>query len=323
MKKYCGVFCGALLTLAVAQAHAAWPERPITLVIPFPPGGGTDVIGRIIGKELGDSLGVNVVVENKSGAGGNIGTRYVTGAKPDGYTLLMGTTAQTISAALYKAPGYDLLKQLDAVVTINSGPMILFSRNSLEVSSVNDLIKLAKQNPEKISYASAGYGTSSHMAAEVFTLATGIRLLHVPYQGAAPAMGSVVAGQVDITFDMLSTARPFVMENKVKSIGMGGSERSPLMPELKSLSEQNPELLKSFNETAWNVLMVPKGTPVEIQQKINDKIKVILGDEKIKARLMDMGSVPFWKNVPDSGSFVADDVAKWKRVVEDANIERM
>lgn len=118
MKKYCRIFYGALLTLALAPAHAAWPERPITLVIPFPPGGGTDVIGRIIGKELGDSLGVNVVVENKSGAGGNIGTRYVTGAKPDGYTLLMGTTAQTISAALYKAPGYDLLKQLDAIVLL-------------------------------------------------------------------------------------------------------------------------------------------------------------------------------------------------------------
>lgn len=320
---YYGLVCSLLLMLPVASAHAAWPDRPITLVVPFPPGGGTDVIGRIIGKELGDRLGVSVIVENKSGAGGNIGTRYAANAKPDGYTVLMGTTAQTISAAIYKQPGYDLLKQLDSVVTINSSPMILFTRNHLEANSVNELIQLAKQNPGKISYASAGYGTSSHLAAEVFSMAAGIKLLHVPYQGAAYAMGSVAASQVDLTFDVLSGAKPLVMDKKVKAIGMGDVERSPLMPELKTLSEQNPELLKNYNEAAWNVLMVPTGTPAEIQQTLNDKVKAILEEESVKSRLMDMGSVPFWKSVSDSKRFVTEDVAKWKKVVDDANIERM
>ena len=323
MKSHFGLVFSLLLMVPVASAQAAWPDRPITLVVPFPPGGGTDVIGRIIGKELGDRLGVSVIVENKSGAGGNIGTRYAANAKPDGYTVLMGTTAQTISAAIYKQPGYDLLKQLDSVVTINSSPMVLFTRKQLEANSVNELIQLAKQNPGTLSYASAGYGTSSHLAAEVFSLSTGIKLPHVPYQGAAYAMGSVAASQVDITFDVLAGGQQLVSDKKVKAVGMGDVERSPLMPDLKTLSEQNPELLKNYNEAAWNVLMVPTGTPPEIQQALNDKVKAILDDESVKARLRDMGSVPFWKSVPDSKRFVADDVAKWKKVVDDANIERM
>ena len=323
MKTYKHLLCSLALMLPALAAQAAWPDRPITLVVPFPPGGGTDVISRLIGKELGDRLGVNVIVENKAGAGGNIGTRYAANAKPDGYTVLMGTTAQTISAAIYKQPGYDLLKQLDSVVTINSSPMVLFTRNQLKVSSVNDVIELAKLKPGTLTYASAGYGTSSHMAAEAFSLATGIKLLHVPYQGASLAMGSLAAGQVDLDFDVLFGGKPMVMDNKVKVLGIGDVQRSPLMPELKTLSEQNPTLLKNYNEAAWNVLMVPKGTPVEIQQALNDKVKAILNDESFKARLKEMGSMPFWKNVSNSTSFVIDDVAKWKKVVYDANIERM
>ena len=274
-------------------------------------------------KELGDRLGVSVVVENRSGAAGNIGSRHVANARPDGYTLLLGTTAQTISAALYKEPGYDFINDLEAIVTVNDGPLLLMTRPSWKVSSLNELLEYATATPGKLTDASAGHGTSAHMAAEVLSLATGIEMLHVPYQGSSPAMTDLMSGQVDVAFDLMVAGRQYVEDGKVNHVGVATRERSPLVPDWITLSEQNPELLGSFHETAWNVLMAPKGTPDDIILKINSEMKEILEKEEVRERFATLGNMTFWKNIDDTREFIKADVEKWHKVVADANIEKL
>lgn len=311
-----------MLSMA-SLAQAAWPDsRAITLVVPFPPGGGTDIVGRLIGKELSDRLGVSIVVENRPGAAGNIGSRYVANAKPDGYTLLVGTTAQTISAAVYKTPGYDIVGDFEAISGINDGPMVLMSRPGLGASNMKELIQLAKARPQGLTYATPGNGTSAHMAAEVLSLVAGVKMLHVPYQGAAPAMNDLMSGQVDIAFDLLLGARPYIEGKRVQGIGVATRERSPLVPEWPTLAEQSPEL-SGFHETAWNVLLAPKGTPAEVVETLNAHMKDILESEPVRKRFAELANLPLWMSAEDTKAFIAKDVEKWKRVVREANLEQM
>ena len=323
MKRILSLFLGGIFLVAASAVNAAWPERQITLVVPFPAGGGTDIVGRIIAKELAQRLHVNVVVENRPGASGNIGSRQVSKASPDGYTLLICTTAQTISGALYTQAGYDVANDLEAISTINDSPLVLITRPGLKLSSVQDLIELARRSPGKLTYATPGYGSAGHMAAETLSLAAGIRMLHIPYQGAAPMMADLVSGQVDIAFDLLITAKQYVNQGKVNRVGVATRERSPLMPDWQTLSEQSPERLGSFNETSWNVLMAPKGTPAAILNAINTQMKNILADEKVKQRFMELGSLPVWKTVDNTRSFVSNDARKWRKVVSDAGIDKI
>lgn len=323
MKEILKLLCSSVLLIASGMVHAAWPDKPITLVVPFPPGGGTDMVGRILAKEISQHLGVSVVVENRPGASGNIGSRHVAKSRPDGHTLLIATTAQSISAALYKQAGYDLAVDLETISTINESPLVLISRPGLRIDSVKDLIALARSSPGKLTYATPGYGTSAHMAAEVLSLATGIKMLHVPYQGAAPVLTDLMGGQVDITFDLLVTAKPYVAMGKVHRVGMATRERSPLMPDWQTLSEQNPDNLRHFNETAWNVLMAPKGTPAAVLKKLNAMMKDILSNDAVKEKLVDIGSIPYWKSLDDSKVFLVNDINKWKKVVQDAGIEKI
>lgn len=314
---------GVGLLVASSLAHAAWPERAITLVVPFPPGGSTDVVGRLVGKELSEKLGVSVVVENRSGAAGNIGSRYVANAKPDGYTLLLGTSAQSISAALYKDPGYDFINDLDAIATVNDGPLMLMTRPEWKVSNVKELIAHAKQNPGALTYASAGHGTSAHMAGEVLSLVAGIEMLHVPYQGSSPAMTDLISGQVDVAFDLMVVARQYVEDGKINAVGVATRERSDLVPDWETLSEQDPEVLGDFHETAWNVVMAPKGTPEDIISTLSVALKDILATEEVRTRFAGLGNVTFWNDVEDTRGFIKSDVEKWKKVVADANIEQL
>lgn len=323
MKRILSLFLGGIFLVAASLVHAAWPDRQVTLVVPFPAGGGTDVVGRIIAKELAQRLRVNVVVENRPGASGNIGARQVSKASPDGYTLLICTTAQTISGALYTQAGYDVANDLEAISTINDSPLVLITRPGLQLSSVQDLIELARRSPGKLTYATPGYGSAGHMAAEALSLAADIRMLHIPYQGAAPMMADLVSGQVDIAFDLLITAKQYVNQGKVNRVGVATRERSPLMPDWQTLSEQSPARLGNFNETSWNVLMAPKGTPAAIVNAINAQMKNILADEKVQRKFMELGSIPLWKSVDSTKAFVSDDARKWRKVVSDAGIAKI
>lgn len=323
MKKILNLIFGGIFLIAASLVHAAWPDRQITLVVPFPAGGGTDIVGRIIAKELAQRLRVNVVVENRPGASGNIGARQVSKARPDGYTLLICSTAQTISGALYTQAGYDVVNDLEAISTINDGPLVLITRPGLKLASVQDLIELARRSPGKLTYATLGYGSAGHMAAEALSLAADIRMLHIPYQGAAPMMSDLVSGQVDIAFDLLITAKQYVHQGKVNRVGVATRERSPLMPDWQTLSEQSPARLGNFNETSWNVLMAPKGTPAAIVNAINAQMKNILTDEKVQKKFMELGSIPLWKSVDSTKAFVSDDARKWRKVVSDAGIAKI
>lgn len=310
-----------LLSLS-SLSQAAWPERPINLVIPFPPGGATDIVGRLVAKELSDRLNTTVVVENRAGAAGNIGSRHVAKSKPDGYTLLIGTTAQSISAATYKDPGYDFVNDFESISTINDGPLLLLAKPNLKANNVKELIELAKQNPGTITFATPGYGSSAHMAAEVFNLKAGTKMVHIPYTGAAPAMNDLMSGQVDIAFDLILSAKPFVDSNKVKILGIATKDKYALEPSWPTLAEQNPEILEGFHETAWNILMAPKGTSSEIVNKLNELMKDILASESVLKKLTEMRNVAVWKTPEESAQFIENDVAKWKDVVRDANIQQ-
>ena len=314
--------CASLLCLS-GLAQAAYPSKNITLVVPFPPGGGTDILGRLLAKEIGEKLNANVIVENKPGAAGNIGSSYVAKSKPDGHTLLVATTAQTISAALYKKPIYNLSKDLVAVSGINEVPLMMITRKNFGAKNINEFIDLAKKNPGKITFASPGYGTSAHMAGEVLSLAAGIKILHVPYQGAAPVLNDLMGGQVDVTFDLLTTAKGYFTEKKVDAIGMTTLNRTRLMPEVSTLSEQNKESLGKFNEFAWNVLMAPSGTPSEVINKLNETMKNILSTESVIKKLEDIGSTPMWLSPADSQSFIKNDIEKWMSIQKNANLDKI
>lgn len=314
--------CASLLCLS-GLAQAAYPSKNITLVVPFPPGGGTDILGRLLAKEIGEKLNANVIVENKPGAAGNIGSSYVAKSKPDGHTLLVATTAQTISAALYKKPIYNLSKDLVAVSGINEVPLMMITRKNFGAKNINEFIDLAKKNPGKITFASPGYGTSAHMAGEVLSLAAGIKILHVPYQGAAPVLNDLMGGQVDVTFDLLTTAKGYFTEKKVDAIGMTTLNRTRLMPEVSTLSEQNKESLGKFNEFAWNVLMAPSGTPSEVINKLNETMKNILSTESVIKKLEDIGSTPMWLSTADSQSFIKNDIEKWMSIQKNANLDKI
>ncbi|OZI29621.1 hypothetical protein CAL18_01570 [Bordetella genomosp. 7] len=323
MKNLLSSLLAGLLCSVSCIAQAAWPDKPISLVVPFPPGGATDFVGRLIGKELSERLKVSVVVENRSGAAGNVGSRYVARSKADGYTLLIGTTAQTIGAALYKDVGYDIVNDFEAISTINEGPLILISRPGLEVSSVEELVRVAKSRPQELTYGSPGNGTSSHMAMEVFSLATGLKMVHVPFQGAGPAMNALIGEQVDIAFDEMSSGRQHVDAKRVQGIGIATRERSPLAPEWVTLAEQSPQMLSGFHEAAWTVLLAPKGTPRAIIDTLNAEMKAILESEPIRARFAGLGNLTIWQSAEDTQAFIARDVEKWKRVVQDADIEQL
>lgn len=323
MKRTMRLVLGGVLLGITTLAQAAWPERAITLVVPFPPGGSTDIVGRLLGKELSDRLGVTVMVENRPGAAGNVGSRYVVNSKADGYTLLVATTAQTIGAAIYKNQGYDVTKDFEAISGINDGPLLLMTRPDLGVTNMQELLELSKRTPGGFTIGNAGNGGSPHMAAEIFGLATGMELVHVPFQGAAPAMNALIGGQVDLGFDLILGARPFVQEKRVQAIGMATLERYPLFPQLPTLAEQSPDKLGSFNESAWNVLLAPKGTPADIVEKLNAHLKDILSSEQVRAKLAEMSNVPIWKTPQETQAFIEEDVEKWKRVVREANLEKL
>lgn len=323
MKKSLRLMFGGVLLGISSLVQAAWPDRPISLVVPFPPGGSTDIVGRLLGKELSDRLGVTVMVENRPGAAGNVGSRYVVNSKPDGYTLLVATTAQTIGAAIYKNPGYDVIKDFEAISGINDGPLLLMTRPDLGVTNMQELLELSKRTPEGFTIGNAGNGGSPHMAAEILGLATGMKLVHVPFQGAAPAMNALIGGQVDLGFDLILGARPFVEEKRVQAIGMATLERYPLYPQLPTLAEQSPDKLGNFNESAWNVLLAPKGTPTDIVEKLNAHMKDILSSEHVRAKLAEMSNVPIWKTPQETQAFIEEDVEKWKRVVREANLEKL
>lgn len=308
----------ALLALATPlQAQPAYPGRPITLVVPYPAGGSADILARTVGQKLGERLGQTVVVENRAGAGTAIGAKFVAGAAPDGYTLLLGTvSSQAINPAMTKV-GYDPLKDFTPVAALASIPFVLVSHPSLPARTVADVIALAKAKPGELSYASAGLGTSNHLAGELLATAAQVRLLHVPYKGSAPALNDVAAGHVPLMFDLMATALPQVQSGKVKALAVTGKKRSALLPDVPTAIESG---LAGYDVTAWFGVFAPAGLPRPVLERLNTEIAALIRTPDMQKRLRDLGADPEEAGIEAYAEFGRHEVARWSEVVRKAGL---
>ena len=324
-RKCIGVSMGVLAFAALgamsssAAAQDTWPSKPITYVVPFAPGGNTDTLARIIGQKLSQALGQPVVVENKPGAGGNIGSDYVAKAKPDGYTILGGTiSSHAINPSVYPKMPYDAVKSFEPVILIGSGPLVLATGVNTPYKTVQDVIAAAKAKPGSLSFASAGNGTSPHMAGELFKIATSTDLTHVPYKGSGPALTDVVAGNVPLIFDTMLVLGGQIKAGKLRPIAVAAPKRIASLPNVPTFAEVG---VPGFDVASWQAVFAPAGTPKPIVQRLNADIAKILKMPDVVARLEELGIDPAAGPPEQLGEDQKSEIAKWAKVVKAANIK--
>ena len=315
------LLCTSLLapTLAFAQKADAYPDKPIRLIIPFPPGGATDVIGRIVGKTLGDSLGSQVVIENRGGAGGNIGANEVARASPDGYTLLMGAlTSHSVMATLEKDTiSYDLLKDFTPVGVVGSVPLVAVVNPKVPVKTLKELIDYAKAHPDKLNFASSGAGAPQRMAMELFKQITGTKIQHVAYRGSGPAMTDLVGGQVEVMAETVPAALSFVKSGQLRALAVLTPERITMLPDVPTAKEQG---LDGFNVASMFGVMAPTGTPTEIVQKINAALTKGLKQDSVREQLLQQGVYADPLSVDASKTRLQAEIDQWAKVIRDGKI---
>jgi tripartite-type tricarboxylate transporter receptor subunit TctC len=311
-----GLFVGALAWLPNAGAQE-YPTKPIRLVITYPPGGNTDLVGRALALKLGEFMGQQVVVDNRGGAGGVLGTELVANAMPDGYTLLVISLAHAVSPWLYKL-NYDPIKSFAPVSILASGPNVLVVHPELPVHSVGELIVLAKQKPGVLNYASAGIGSFQHMGAELFKLTAGVDIVHVPYKGGGPAMTDVLGGHTRIMFSSLVQTSGFVRNGQLRALGTGGSHRSPVLPEVPTIAEAG---LPGYEATNWWGIVAPAGTPPAIVEKLHKEISAVQNSEQTRKQFETEGAEIVQMGAAEFGTFIASEIKKWERVVKESGIK--
>ena len=300
---------------AFAQSSGAYPNHAVTLVVPYPPGGSADVLARAIGQKLGERLGQPVVVENHAGAATAIGAKAVARAPADGYTLLLGTvSSQAINPAMNKV-GYDPVADFVPIAPLASIPFVFVANPSLPVTSVADVIALAKSKPGEIAYASAGPGTSNHLAGELFASEAKIKLLHVPYKGSAPALNDVLAGHVPLMFDLQATSMAHIQGGKLKPLAVTTRERSSLLPNVPTMAEAG---VPGFEVSAWFGLFAPAGTPQPVVDRLNTEVTAILKSLEMTKQLRDLGAEPELGTPAQYAGYVKAEAAKWAQTVKSA-----
>lgn len=299
---------------------SAYPNRPIHIVVGFPAGGASDVAARAVGQKLAERLDNPVVIENRPGAASNIGIDHVAKAAPDGYTLLFGTIASSVNPSLYPRLSYDPIKDFDPVSMIAATPFLLVVNPDSSITSVEALVTAARKGMggSEVQYATAGNGSGSHLFMELFSSMAGVRLLHIPYRGAAPAMNDVLGGQVPLAFDNIITTLPLVKTGKLRALAVSTKTRSTVAPEVPTLDEAG---IKGFDATAWFGLFAPAGTPAEIIGKLSRETAEVLKDPAVRERLLGMGAEPIGSTPAAFGEFYRAELAKWAKVVRDANIK--
>ena len=315
----CLVTCIAgLAGPAPACAQAAFPARPVTLVVPFPPGGGTDTGGRILAEQLGKLWGQTVVVENKGGAAGQIGADLVAKARPDGYTLLLGNIGtQAINPSLYRKLPYDPDTAFAPIALIAELPLALMVNPTVPANTAAELIALAKSRPGQLSYSSAGSGGAPHLAAELFKDRTGTFILHVPYRGGGPALSDLIAGHVQLSFLTVLEASGHIKSGKLRALAVTGERRVPALPDVPTLTET---VLPGFNAISWLGVLAPAGTPKEVVDKIAADIRSVMGDEAVKARFASLGGVPRTSSPADFARLIAADRARYAQIITSRKI---
>jgi tripartite-type tricarboxylate transporter receptor subunit TctC len=312
------VMIGASRTVVPAVAQD-YPTRPVTIVVPFAPGGSVDFIARLVGQKLAERLGRPVIVENRPGAGSATGTLAVTKAAPDGYTLLLAPSGTfAINPTLYKQLSYDPVKDLTPVALVVRDPLLLLVNPTLPVKSVADLIKLAKEKPGKLSFASSGAGTSLHLLGELLKTTAGIDMVHVPYRGGALAMQDVVGGQVDLMFADPATGVPQAQAGKVRALGVSSATRLPAAPDIPTVAEAG---LPGFEMVSWQLIAAPAGTPPSIIAKLNSELKAVMAATDVQKPVVDRGEVPVVSPSPQElTAFIAAETTRWGKVVQQAGL---
>jgi tripartite-type tricarboxylate transporter receptor subunit TctC len=304
--------CALLLAQAAFPAFAdTWPSRPIKLVVPYPPGGSTDVTARVIAENLRPLLGQSVVVDNRPGAGGNIGAEAVAKSAPDGYTLLMATSTHVTNMSLYKNLPYDFVQDLTPVSQITFIPNVLVVGQNLPVVNLSEFIAYVKSGKNPVNYGTAGNGSSQHLSSALFNSMVGGNMVHVPYKGGAPATADLLAGQIQAYFGPLVEVLPHIRGRKVKALGITTKKRSPLLPEVPTIAESLP----GYEVALWNAMLAPAKTPADIVNKLNEAIVKVLNQPEVKARLAEQGSEPVGNSPAEFKQFIAAEVGKWKELV--------
>jgi tripartite-type tricarboxylate transporter receptor subunit TctC len=306
------MLCIAALCSTQVLAQA-WPSKPLRLVVPFPPGGPTDILGRAVGAKLGELLGQPVIIDNKGGAGGGIGADNVAKSAPDGYSLLLGTTGtHTINPNLYSKLPYDPIKDFVAVSLVVKYLNILVVNPNVPVKSVAELIALAKHKPGQVTFGSAGNGSSNHLTAEMLATMTGVKMQHVPYKGSGPALNDVIAGQISFMFDQYSTVGPNIKAGKLRAIGIATKQRHPLLPDVPTIGESVP----GFEVSPWYGLFAPAGTPKEIIARLNTELTKVMKSQEINDRMTTLGWDPVTNSPEEFTAQIKSELAIWADVVK-------
>jgi len=306
----------AIASLVVAASTGAdaqgYPNRPVRWVVPYPPGGATDIMARLIGHRLSEKLGQQFVIENKPGAGNNIGTESVVNAPADGYTVLLVNPANAINASLYAKLNFNFLRDIAPVAGISRVPNVMTVHPDVPAKTVAEFIAYAKANPGKINMASSGNGTSVHLSGEMFKAMTGVEMQHVPYRGSAPAMTDLIAGQVQVIFDNMPSVLQHIKAGKLRALAVTTAVPSPELPEVPTVAET----VKDYEASAWFGMGVPKNTPKEIIATLNKAINEILAEPAMKGRLAELGGVPIVATPEEFGKVIQAETDKWEKVVK-------
>jgi tripartite-type tricarboxylate transporter receptor subunit TctC len=300
----------------IARAQS-YPARPVRLIVTAAPGGAMDITARLIGQWLSERLDQQFIIENRPGAGFNIGTEAVVRAPPDGYTLLVVSVANTVNATLHDRLNFNFIRDIAPVGGLIRGPLVMELNLSFPAKTVPEFVAYAKANPGKINFASGGNGGPPHLSGELFKVMTGVNMVHVPYRGMAPALTDLLGGQIQVIFDNLPTSLEFIQAGKVRPLAVTSATRSEVLPELPTVSE----FLPGFEVGSWFGIGAPKNTPAEIVDKLNKEINAGLADPKMKARIADLSSVPLPMTPADFGKFIAAETEKWGKVVKLAGIK--
>jgi tripartite-type tricarboxylate transporter receptor subunit TctC len=303
----------AMSRVAIAQAY---PTRPVQLLVGFAPGGGVDVMARLLQQALSEQLGQQIVVENRPGAGTNVATEFVLHAAPDGYTLLAASLANAGNATLYDNLKFDFLRDSTPIAGMALDPFVLQVTPSLPVKTISELIAYAKANPGKVNFGSGGIGSGNHLTGEMFKAMAGVDIAHVPYRGAGPAMVDLMGGQVQMMFNVMSASLQYVRAGKLRALGVATKTRQAALPEVPTVAET----VSGYEASFWSGIAGPKGLPPEIIDKVNKAVNAGLRDPKVLDRLTEWGATPLSGPPADFGKFVADETEKWGKVIRAANI---
>jgi tripartite-type tricarboxylate transporter receptor subunit TctC len=313
----CLIVSGIAAVAAIGSASALdYPTRPVRWVVAYPPGGATDILARLIGQRLSERLGQQFVIENKPGAGNNLGTEAVVNAEPDGYTVLLVNPANFINASLYPNLKFNFVRDIAPVASFNRVPNVLTVNKDVPAKTLAEFIAYVKANPGKVNMASSGNGTSVHLSGEMFMGMTGTKMQHVPYRGAAPAITDMLGGQVQVIFDNMPSIIQHIRAGSLRALAVTTVSRSPQLPDVPAVAEELP----GYEASALFGMGAPKNTPKEIIEKLNSEINAVLNEPAIKARLIELGGEPLIGSPEAFGAMIAAETAKWGKVVEAAGV---